>query len=163
MNFGSSENSHKNGQTLGVQSFSGNFFCDCCLVGIFRLAGIFGKAILTGSSCHCWLPAFYQMNRLSDFEEDNLNYPEDAKSALENRRIILFISISSFLGTLTLGLLYSSVVGITLISSLLLLGYLYSFPTIRSNPRLRIKDIFIGKKTWHRPSAGLQRLVCTRL
>lgn len=87
----------------------------------------------------------YQMNRLSDFEEDLLNYPEDAKSAMKNRRFILFASVGSFLGTLLLGLLYSSTVGIIMISSLLLLGYLYSFPTIGSNPRLRIKDIFIGK------------------
>ncbi len=87
----------------------------------------------------------YQLNRLSDFEEDQLNYPEDAKSAMENQRTILFISIGSFLGAFLPGLLYSSSAGIIMISSLLLLGYLYSFPTIGSNPKLRIKDVFIGK------------------
>ncbi|MBZ0218614.1 MAG: UbiA family prenyltransferase [Fimbriimonadaceae bacterium] len=100
----------------------------------------------------------YQLNRLSDFEEDHLNYPEDAKSAMENRRFILFASIGSFLGTLLLGLLYSNAAGIVMISSLLLLGYLYSFPTIGNNPRLRIKDLFIGKNL--APAIGWAATVC---
>lgn len=87
----------------------------------------------------------YQLNRLSDLEEDRLNHPEDAKSAVQNRKAIIYISIGSFVGALFLGLLTSNLAGLVLISGLLLLGYMYSFPTIGSNPRRRIKDIFVGK------------------
>lgn len=100
----------------------------------------------------------YQLNRISDFKEDNLNYPEDARSAMKNRTFILFITIGSFLGALFLGLIYSNTAGIVLISGLIALGYLYSFPTIGSSPRLRIKDLFIGKNL--APAIGWAVTVC---
>lgn len=100
----------------------------------------------------------YQLNRISDFKEDNLNYPEDARSAMKNRTFILFITIGSFVGSILLGLMYSSTAGIVLISGLLALGYLYSIPSIGSSPMLRIKDLFIGKNL--APAVGWAVTVC---
>ncbi len=137
--------------------FQATFFAIAALWGISSLLGYSVKPfdwIIVPLLATC----VYQLNRLSDFEEDQLNHPEDAESARKNRRTILFVTTGSFLGSLLLALLYSGIAGIIMISSLLLLGYLYSIPTIGSNPGLRIKDLFIGKNL--APAIGWATTVC---
>lgn len=120
---------------------------------IFSIAALWGLSGLLSYSVQPidWVivpmlaTSTYQMNRLSDFEEDRFNDPEDAGLATQNRNAILMTCYGSGAGALVLGLLFSNIAGIALIIGLLLLGYLYSFPTIGRDPTLRIKDIFIGK------------------
>lgn len=120
---------------------------------IFSIAALWGLSGLLGYAVRPidWIivpllaTSTYQMNRLSDFEEDRFNDPDDAGLATQNRLSILMICYSTGAGALLIGLLFSNVVGIALIVALLLLGYLYSFPTIGRDPTLRLKDIFIGK------------------
>ncbi len=157
-NSGSNENNQKVMIRLWVfNRLQATFFAIAALWGFSSLLGYSVKPvdwIIVPLMATC----VYQLNRLSDLEEDQLNFPEDAESATKNRKTILFISIGSFLGTLLLGLIYSNAAGVVMISGLLLLGYLYSFPTIGSNPRLRIKDIFIGKNL--APAIGWAVTVC---
>lgn len=132
---------------------------------MFSLAGLWGFSSLLGFRPEPadWLivPLLathaYQLNRLSDLEEDRVNDPADALAAHRSRHVILGIVLSCAAGALFLGFQTANAGGLAIIAILLALGIAYSIPLFGS-PRRRIKDVLGAKNL--APAAGIALTVC---